>query len=254
MGTNSAIEWCNHSWNPWQGCNPVSDGCLNCYMFDGKKRWGQDPTAVVRSKTTFNAPLHPSWKAGSRVFVCSWSDFCHEQADPWRIDAWDVMRQRPDITYLILTKRQERLVECLPGDWGDGWPNVWLGITAENQAMLEKRVPALLRIPAAVRFVSCEPLLGPITFRWAMWHEMRGANHLDGLRDIDWVIAGCESGGNRRAAKIEWFQSLRTECEETGIPFFLKQMEGIGHLIKMPVLDGRVWGQVPKTQTQQKET
>lgn len=247
MGTDTKIEWAHHTWNPWQGCQPVSAGCLNCYMFDGKRRWGQDPMVVVRSKTTFKAPLQRSWKAGSRIFVCSWSDFFHPDADGWRDEAWEVIRQRPDLIFMLLTKRIELAAERLPSDWGDGWLNAWLGVTAEDQGMLDKRVPALLATPAAVRFVSCEPLLGPITFRWAVWHPARNRNHLDGLRQLRWVIAGCESGPKRRPSQLEWFQSLRCECEEAGVPFFLKQMDIGGTLIKMPPLAGRIWDQIPRS-------
>ena len=116
MARNSGIDWTDHTWNPWQGCRKVSPGCANCYMYRDKRHFGQDPTTVVRSKpATFNAPL--KWKDQARVFVCSWSDFFIEDADPWRGEVWQIMRQTPHLTYMLLTKRLENISARLPDDW-----------------------------------------------------------------------------------------------------------------------------------------
>ena len=217
MGLISEIQWTNATWNPWQGCTKVSPACTNCYMFADLKRYGRDPSVVVRSKPpTFRLPLkkrrggafaiEPGWK----VFTCSWSDWFHKSADAWRDEAWAIVRQRSDVIFQVLTKRPERIAECLPADWGEGYPNVWLGVTAEDQPRADERIPILRDIPAAVRFLSCEPLLGPIQ----LWksvpcgyycdeshghvdHDFCGENHnFDGSRW--WVIVGGEAGHNSR--------------------------------------------------------
>ena len=159
MGKNSSIEWTDHTWNPWQGCHPISAGCANCYMFRDKRRYGQDPSVVVRSKrATFCKPAH--WNEPAKVFTCSWSDFFIEEADPWRDEAWDIIQTTPWLTYLILTKRIERAAQNLPTAWP--FPNVWLGVSVENQQTADERIPILLQASAAVRFVSVEPMLGPV--------------------------------------------------------------------------------------------
>ena len=170
MGKNTLIEWTatpnadgtltpGHTWNPWHGCRKVSAGCQNCYMYRDKKRFGSDPEKVVRSTVpTFTLPLRI--KEPSRIFVCSWSDFFIEDADEWRDEAWEIMRRTPHLIFLILTKRPENIIDRLPEGWP--WSNIWLGVTAENQEMADKRIPILLQIPAVVRFVSVEPCLSPI--------------------------------------------------------------------------------------------
>jgi protein gp37 len=196
------------------------------------KRYGREPHVVTRtSKATFYAPLR--WKKPAFVFVNPWGDFFHPDADAWREDAWGVMRATPRLTYLVLTKRPENISLRLPEDWGRGWPNVWLGVTAETQHWADERIPILLQTPAARRFVSCEPLLGEVIL----------ARVLDG---IDWVIAGCESGYGRRQSEVNCFRLLRDECLVWGVPFFLKQMDVGGRLVKMPELDGKVWAEKPE--------
>ncbi|MGH2369611.1 MAG: DUF5131 family protein, partial [Chloroflexota bacterium] len=134
MGSTSSIEWTDATWNPWQGCTKVSPGCAHCYMYRDKARYGQDPTTVRRSTSaTFYRPL--AWRAPQRVFTCSWSDFFHEDADAWRSEAWDVIRRTPHLTYQVLTKRPDRLPDCLPADWP--LPNVWLGTSVEYQRWVD---------------------------------------------------------------------------------------------------------------------
>jgi protein gp37 len=132
-------------------------------MYRDKARFKQDPRLVVRSSpATFNAPLRTGkdrYRSGDRIFTCSWSDFFIREADEWRADAWEVIRKRPDLIWQILTKRPERIRDHLPPDWGSGWPQVHLGVSVENQDTAEERIPVLLRIPAAIRFLSMEPLL-----------------------------------------------------------------------------------------------
>ena len=238
MGKDTGISWCDATWNPWQGCHPVSEGCDNCYMYREKARYGQDPTVVVRSRpATFRAPRR--WKDPKVVFVCSWSDFFIEEADPWRADAWRIMRETPRHTYLLLTKRIERAPACLPPDWP--LPNCWLGVTAENQRRAEERVPQLLAIPAVGRFVSVEPVLGPVDLRLLrhepcshpgclrhVTHPCEGCGYVAGRLPLDWVIVGGETGpvGARRAMNPLWARDVYEQCRDAGVPFFGKQMSG----------------------------
>lgn len=243
MAENSLIQWTDHTWNPWQGCRKVSDGCKNCYMFRDKKRYGQDASVVIRSaKATFNKPLH--WKDPARVFTCSWSDFFIEEADRWRDDAWDVIRKTPHLTYMILTKRPERIADCLPEDWGSGYPNVWLGVTAESQKQADIRIPILLSVSAAKRFVSIEPMLEEINiYKWLGPIFPKIAPQEFG---IDWVICGAESGTNARPMRYPWAFFLMTQCLKAAVPFFYKQgPDDSGQFKKMPTLNGRIWDQIP---------
>lgn len=165
VALNSKIDWTDHTWNPWVGCSRVSPGCDHCYMFRDQKRFGNDPTEIRRtSKSTWNQVK--KFKPGDKVFVCSWSDFFHPDVpEEWRNDATQVMDDHPDVTWIILTKRHHEMLEWSRQmePWLVNRSNVWLGVTAENQAQADKRIPILLQIPeAAVRFVSVEPMLGPV--------------------------------------------------------------------------------------------
>ena len=226
MGNNSGIQWTNDTWNPWQGCIKVSPGCKNCYMYQEKKRYGKDPATVVRSKApTFYAPLKKL--EGPLVFTCSWSDFFIEAADPWRAEAWDIIRRTPRLTYQILTKRPENILDRLPADWWTGYPNVWLGISAENQAYLDDRLNDLACIPAKVKFVSCEPLLEKIDF--CHWFDIHKSGHGQYFKRptkpaVDWVIIGGESGPGARPFNIFWAVEMVRQCQEAGIPVFMKQI------------------------------
>lgn len=136
MTKNSLIQWTKLTWNPWHGCKKVSPGCKFCYMYRDKARYNQNPVIVQRSRQeTFNSPL--KWREPGFVFTCSWSDFFIDEADKWRQNAWDIIRRTPHLIYQILTKRPERIKQCLPPDWGDGWQNVWLGTSVENQKNIQ---------------------------------------------------------------------------------------------------------------------
>lgn len=244
MGKQTGISWTDHTWNPWRGCKKVSAGCKHCYMFSGQERWGLDPAVVVRaSAKTFNDPLR--WNQAKRVFTCSWSDFFIQEADEWRDEAWEIIKATPHLTYQILTKRPERILQCLPAGWGEGWPNVWLGVSVENQEYWDERVPLLVRIPAKVRFVSAEPLLGPVDlegYALSLENEM-------GEGAIDWIITGGESGAGFRSADLTWFRYIRDQCNYFGIPFFHKQNGGTRKINGEwggNELDGKVWQEFPK--------
>ena len=222
MGLNSGVDWTDHTWNPWQGCRKVSPGCAHCYMYRDKARYGQDPATVMRSKpATFNAPL--KWKDPARVFVCSWSDFFIEDADPWREEAWEIMRRTPHLTYMLLTKRPENILTRLPAGWP--LPNVWLGVTAENHEQACSRIYHLLLIPAPCRFVSVEPMLGPVDMVEAVGLAMLDLDMLGSSdQGIHWVICGGESGPDAREMTPEWAAEIKRQCKEAGVPFFMKQM------------------------------
>lgn len=202
-------------------------------MFRDKKRFGQDPTRVVRSsESTFEAPRR--WRAPRRVFTCSWSDFFIADADPWRSDAWDVIHATPQHTYQILTKRPERVRERLP--WVDEpWPNVWLIVSAEDQKHLDQRWSVLADLPVAVRGLSVEPLLGPIDMAATLKSER-----------LSWVIVGGESGPHARPMDESWVRRLRDQCVEVGIPFFFKQWGGVFKKKAGRRLDDRTWDELPQ--------
>lgn len=296
MGTNSGIEWTDHTWNIAVGCDWTSPECDNCYMFAGMRRVGRDPEVVQRTQPgTFRAPLARDrrgawkWADGARVFTSSYTDFFHQDIDGFRAEAWDIMRLRPGLTFQVLTKRADRILDHLPPDWGGGWPNVWIGVTAGNQASADERIPHLLRVPAAVRFLSCEPLLGPVDLSkwtdfpfhrvtgsdaagWALdedpllrvfdtaadardaapvdegaWWEEEPGDWLASRppRHIHWVVAGSESGPRRRPTDDDWFRSLRDQCRDAGVPFFLKQAARDGQIVSLPELDGHTWDEFP---------
>jgi len=231
MAEVSSIEWTDGTWNPWHGCIKVSPGCKNCYMYRGKERWGRNPRAVTRSRTTFEDPLH--WSEPRLIFTCSWSDWFIEDADTWRDEAWSIIRRTPRHTYQILTKRPERIHICLPPDWGNGWPNVWLGVSIENAAYLTRK-DILRSIPCHLRFISAEPLLGPIDF-----------GPLDG---IHWIITGGESGPRARPMDPSWARLIRAQCLASRVAYFHKQNGGTRKVAGAwggRLLDGRTWDSIP---------
>ena len=192
-------------------------------MYRDQLRYGRDPQEVVRTKpSTFEAPLR--WRNSAEasssplVFTCSWSDWFHPSADPWRDDAWSIVKQCPTLTFQILTKRPELIRERLPADWGpNGYSNVWLGVSIENHRFTW-RAEELLEVPARIRFVSAEPLLGKIDLSPFL-----------ALNRINWVIVGGESGGRRghppRLMRPEWATAIREQCEEAGVDFFFNSGE-----------------------------
>ena len=221
MAKDSAIEWTHHTFNPWWGCTKVSPGCKHCYAETFSHRIGQEiwgPRAERRffSDSHWREPLKWNAEAGRtgerrRVFCASMADVFENRVElsPVRERLWHLIADTGNLDWLLLTKRPERVRNAVP--WGDPWPsNVWIGTTAENQRWAEKRVPVLLQLPAAVRFLSCEPLIGAVDLR--AW-----------TTGIDWVIAGGESGHNARPMNPDWARSLRDQCAEAGIAFHFKQ-------------------------------
>lgn len=223
MGEQTAIGWTDATWNPHSGCHPISCGCDNCYAAALWKRFGRDFATVKRaSRATFEAPLrwHRRGDGPKRIFVCSVSDFCHRDADPWRAEEWDVIRQCPRFTFQVLTKRPGRLRRCLPDDWHGGWPHVWLGVTAENNDALRRRARVLLDVPAAVRFLSIEPMVERIDA--GLLRAAIGGG-------IGWVIVGGESGGQKRVRPFSEAHAREVVdvCVDAGVPVFVKQLGSV---------------------------
>nr|WP_286981437.1 phage Gp37/Gp68 family protein [Corynebacterium sp. UBA5992] len=244
MAKRSKIEWTEVTWNPVTGCDRVSSGCDNCYALSMSKRLKAMGSAKYQndgdprtSGPGFALTIHPStltepyrWKSPRTVFVNSMSDLFHARVPLSFIQAvLDVMRDTPQHTYQVLTKRSLRLKRIAPKlTWPD---NCWMGVSVENSKVLN-RVDHLRDVPAAVRFLSCEPLLGPLD----------GIN-LDG---IDWVIAGGESGPNYRVMDAAWARGIRDSCTDADVPFFFKQWGGRTSKALGRELDGVVWDAMPR--------
>lgn len=237
MGTTSKIQWTEATWNPWTGCHKVSPGCKFCYMYRDKERFKKDPNEVIKSsQKTFKSPLN--WEQGKVIFTCSWSDFFVEEADEWRNEAWGIIKKTPHHTYQILTKRPERIIECLPDDWGvEGYPNVWIGVSVESHALMP-RVVKLVNVPCKTRFISFEPLLGSIDVR----------PYKAVMEKIHWSIIGGESGNENgkyryRECKLEWINNLITQLRTlTKSRIFVKQLGT--HLSKSLNLKDRHGGDI----------
>jgi protein gp37 len=232
-------------------------------MFRDIKHYGRDPRVVTRAAiSTFRNPAkwarNHKLEPGSRIFTCSWSDWFHKDADPWRDEAWDIIRETPQFTYLILTKRPQRILEHLPLDWGDGWPNVWLGVSAERQKEADLRLPILAKVPAAIRFISAEPLLGPLNLHPYLCGTKPTTQHRGPTGTCSpgnifhWVITGGESDPHPRKCDLAWVREIRDDCLATNTAFFHKQHGGSvkidgswgGHH-----LDGQIWREFPHPAT-----
>ncbi|HEY1056188.1 MAG TPA: DUF5131 family protein [Emticicia sp.] len=216
------IEWADFTHNFWNGCQKISAGCKFCYMHRLDEAHGKDPSIVRRAPNArFYEPLLKIQPG--KVFTCSMSDFFIEEADPWRDDAWDVIRKTPHNTWQILTKRPERILEHLPKDWGEGYPNVWLGVTVEDQKSFN-RVEILSKIPSALRFISAEPLLEDVDF---LITDENGNRAIDSFQ---WVILGGESGNETgkyryRLCMLRWLNRvLRDLKDNTEARVFVKQL------------------------------
>lgn len=255
MGMGSKIEWCDATFNPWVGCSKLSAACTNCYAESWAKRTGNaDLWRGERRRTSvanWRKPLQ--WnreRPGTRVFCASLADVFedHPEVGPWRNDLFSLIRDTPNLTWMLLTKRPEVAARWFEWHCDQPPPNVWMGTTVEDQQRAAERIPHLLRIPARVRFLSCEPVLGPLELApWLgyseMWDRWIGPCGCDEKRDpwtrcdecesngwvpppcrgLQWVIAGGESGAKARPSHPGWFRSLRDQCDSAGVPFTFKQ-------------------------------
>lgn len=220
-------------WNPWHGCRRVSPGCLHCYVYRIDALHGKDASRVAKTRD-FDLPLRRrrdgAWRlpGGERIYTCFSSDFFIEEADPWREEAWAMIRTRTDARFLIPTKRIARFGTGLPSDWGAGYAHVGLYCTCEDDTRARQRLPLFLDAPLHERFVLCEPLLGPLDL--SPWLDAR----------IQMVIVGGESGKDARPCHYEWVLDIRRQCVAAGVAFAFKQTGA--HFIK----DGRFY-RIPRS-------
>lgn len=249
MAENSAIEWTDHTFNPWIGCTKVSEGCKHCYaetLMDkryGRVKWGPQGTRIRTSAANWRKPL--AWnkqaeKEGRRfrVFCASLADVFEihpsQDLDEWRHDLFMLIQKTPHLDWLLLTKRPENIMPYLMHGWGTDLPdNVWIGTSVENQEQADKRIQELCRIPATVRFLSMEPLIEEVNLlSWlvlpdqsdkAEWCLM----YYGTSQPIDWVIVGGESGHGKRPFNPDWARAIRDQCAAAGVPFFMKQWDKI---------------------------
>ena len=274
MAKDSKIEWTHHTFNPWWGCAKVSPACEHCYAETWAKRvgsdvWGRDAKRRFFGEQHWKDPI--TWnleakksKQRRRVFCASMADVFERKSElrQWRERLWELIDQTPMLDWLLLTKRPQNISDMVP--WSDeNWPsNIWLGTTVENQHWAEIRLPELLKHKAAVRFLSCEPLLGALNLEpWFASQE---------LNTIDWVIAGGESGPSSRPMNPSWVRSLRDQCNKNGAAFHFKQwghwvpiellteqqrkvitvgdveMAAAGKKMAGRFLDGRTWDEFPR--------
>lgn len=279
MTTN--IEWTDETWNPVTGCTKVSAGCKNCYA---ERMWtrlsaknmpyhGRKFTDVMCHPDRLYAPLH--WKKPRKVFVNSMSDLFHEDV-PFNFirEVFLVMQNTRHHTYQILTKRPERMIEFFH-QWYTGiddnlmrdiYPHVWLGVSVENQETADERIPLLLDTPAAVRWISAEPLIGPIDFYESSDHWYKNGytpwRNAPILTDIHWIVVGGESGPKARPMDPAWARRIRDQCINSDVPFYFKQWGEYRYLENSSndytrvgknragrVLDGESWSEYPCLET-----
>lgn len=201
-------------WDPWRGCHRCSEGCRFCYIHKGDARRGVDTNRIVKNDNA--ARLTARKRNGEYrmpaglVYLCFASDFLLEDADPWRDECWSVIRERSDCTFLFLTKRIERFMTCIPPDWGDGYDNVVVCCTIENQESADRRLPVFQRLPIRHRQITAQPLLEAVELE----------RYLDGMEA---VVVGGESDPNARPLDYAWVLSIRAQCVRRGVPFRFRQ-------------------------------
>lgn len=292
MSTNSKIEWTDHTFNPWEGCTKVGPGCDHCYAETRNARfaggtavnWGPDAPRRRTSATNWRKPL--AWNAAAdtfmaahgrrqRVFCASLADVFDNAVDPaWRRDLFDLIELTPNLDWLLLTKRignvARMVADARTHDWLAGRRNVMLGATVVNQAEADRDIPKLLAVPAARRFLSMEPLLGPANLTrinidghreiypltGTTGREDEDGNPMPDLPRIDWVIVGGESGPGARPMSPDWARCLRDQCAAAGVPYLFKQwgewlpmlgqVEGMRVREKTETADGWVMGYAGK--------
>ncbi len=215
-------------WNLWHGCTRASAGCLHCYMYRRDEAIGKDPS-VVQKTDSFDLPVRilKSGKnkgrykipRGSHIWTCFSSDFFHQDADEWRSEAWQMMHERPDCTFFMITKRPERIEAHLPGDWGEDYKHVTIAVTCENQDMADKRLPVYLALPLFHHSVMIEPMLTAVDLS----AYIRMYRKPDGRPTIDHVALGGESGPDARVCDYSWVLDVHSQCAEAGISFSYHQ-------------------------------
>ena len=201
-------------WNPWHGCIKCSEGCEHCYMYFLDSIRDQDGRNIYKTKTNFKYPLQKNraWeykvKSGEMIRVCMTSDFFLEEADEWRAEAWEIMRIRSDVVFFLLTKRPQRVRECLPFNWGSGWENIFFNVTCENQKRADERIPILFDLPFKHKGIMTAPLIGPLDIE----------KYLE-AGQIEQVICGGENYDGSRICRYEWVRKLSEQCRKYDVTF-----------------------------------
>lgn len=228
-------------WNPWHGCTKISEGCQHCYMYFLDKQRGKEGSYVYKTQAGFDYPLQKdkngSYKiqSGEMIRVCMTSDFFLPEADNWRKEAWRIMHERLDVVFFLLTKRPERVLDCLPPDWGDGWDNIFFNVTCENQRRADERIPLLHALPFKHKGIMTAPLIGAIDIRTYLKEGQ-----------IEQVLCGGENYDGCRPCHYEWVKSLSEECREADVTFCFIET---GTLF---VKDGRSY-RIPNKQVQSRQ-
>lgn len=205
-------------WNPWHGCHKCSPGCQNCYVYIFDKKREKDSNTIFKSKTNFNLPLKKSRtgeykiESQSEVATCFTSDFFIEEADSWRQEAWEIIKKRPDINFLIPTKRIERFNKCIPEDWNEGYDNVIIAVSCENQKKTDERLKILKTVKAKHKYIFASPLLEKIDF----------SEYLK-TGEFEMVSVGGESYDNARPCDFEWVKFIKKTCDKYKIKFDFHQ-------------------------------
>ena len=203
-------------WNPWRGCHKYSEGCKYCFIHKGDERRGVDTNVILKS-SKFNAPVavnkkgEYTMKSAQTVYCCFSTDFLIEDADQWRDECWEMIRQRPDLHFLFLTKRIERFADCVPDDWGDGYDNVTVGCTVENQDLVDKRLSIFQKLPIKHKNIVIQPMLEAVDIE----------PYLD---NIELVVVGGEYDSNARPFHLDWALSVRGQCIKHNVSFSLRQL------------------------------
>ncbi|MER0122573.1 DUF5131 family protein [Streptococcus sp. ZJ93] len=226
------------TWNPWHGCRKVSEGCKNCYMYYLDQLRGRDGRQIYRTKLDFTYPIQKDRKgnykvkSGEMLRVCMTSDFFLEEADQWRDEVWDMIWQRRDVKFFLLTKRPERVLDCLPKDWGEGWDHVFLNVSCENQKWADRRIPILFDLPFKHKGIMCAPLIGAIDLQPYL-----------ATGQLEQVICGGENYGGARPCHYDWIKDMSKACRAANVTFAF--IETGTHFVK----DGRSY-QLPSKQLQ----
>lgn len=218
-------------WNLWHGCHKISAGCQNCYVYRRDALYEKD-SSLVHKTNNFNLPVKKDRqgnykiKSGEVLYTCFTSDFFVEEADEWRQEAWDMIRERSDVFFFMITKRIHRFYDCIPNDWGEGYDNVQICCTVENQDRADYRLPIYMNAPIKHKQIVCEPCLGKIDL----------SNYLND--SIELLLAGGESGSLARVCDYEWILDLRRQALEKDLPFYFKQtgarLKKDGKLYRIP--------------------
>lgn len=228
-------------WHPWHGCRKLSEGCRHCYVYRMDARNDKDASEIKKNVSTFHLPVSKNRKgeykypSGTEFSTCFTSDFFLKEADEWRPEAWKMIKERSDCRFFIITKRIDRFERCIPDDWGDGYDNVMICVTAENQKMADYRLPIYLKLPIKAKGIICEPLLEKIDLSVYL------------TSDIQSVTTGGESGQDARVCQYDWVLDLREQCVKSNVSFYYHQTGA--KLMK----NGRVY-HVPKDKQNEQAT